>query len=100
MESDQKGKKLNDLEGDGFVELLHVATDTQDEFSGETKFNIKLICQGTSVRLDGQQMWFNIYKVSAVYSAIGPERCVIFDVAYNIGGSEANAETFFGIMEN
>ena len=102
MEGDQKGRVLNDLEGDGYVESLHVATDNPDEFSGETKFIIKLSnCQGTfAVRLDDQQMWLNIYTESAVYSAIGPEGCVILDVAYNIGGSEAIAETYFGIMEN
>ena len=35
----------------------------------------------------------------AVYKIIGQEGCNVLYFAYNIGGSEAIAETYFGVMK-
>ena len=40
LEGDQKGKALNDLEGDGFVKRLHVATVLRTNFPGEQNLTL------------------------------------------------------------
>lgn len=57
----------------------------------EAVFNVKIV---KSV------LWESLYNTPSFFNIIGKEGCFILDFAYNIGGSEAIAETYFGIMKS
>ena len=53
-----------------------------------------------SVKLNESLLYKAIYENSRLSSLVGPEGCYLFDSSYNLDGSEALAETFFGVMKH
>ena len=51
------------------------------------------------VRLLEDHLWEALYMKESLYSVVGRAGCLALDFAYNFGGSEAIAETFFRVME-
>ena len=94
-----KGKTLQQLAGDPYVEEFSVESCSR-EFTLENTFSIKLntMAGNVSVKLNESLLYKAIYENSRLSSLIVPEGCYLIDLSYNLGGSEALAETFFGVM--
>ena len=94
------GKYLSDLGEDIFVTKLSVAEETR-VFHLERRFSITLNNNdGFLVKLDELSLWKFLYTNRSLSDKIGREGCFILDFTFNMGGSEALAETFFGIMKH
>lgn len=67
----------------------------------EQTFEVKLSTseEKLHVKLLEDRLWEALYKDPSLYSLVGREGCLALDFAFNIGGSEAIAETFFRVME-
>ena len=95
-----KGQTIADLAGDPFVESLQVADHNPGRFTPESQFDLKINTVESILRVDFQEekLWEAFYTSQPLYTALKREGCIILDVAANIGGSEAIAETYYGIM--
>lgn len=73
-----------------------------DEFQLEEHFSIKL--EGASdqvcLALSEAAIWKEIYTNPVVYNLLGRVACVVLDVVYNMGGSEAIAESYYSVMNS
>ena len=95
----QKGKRICDLFGDS--SLVELSLCENESFSVEQPFTLKLDSSNTefNVSFDEAELWKALYTYEPLYTAIGREGSIALGIAFNIGGSEAIAETFFGVME-
>lgn len=101
VDGQQKGSYLSELTNlpqDLFVSQFMVDSNN---FSLETSFSL---CLGNSeqnfnVRLDEEKLWEALYSDESMYKLVGKEGSIILDFVYNIGGSEAIAETYFKVLE-
>ena len=46
------------------------------------------------------RLWEALFMEASLFSQIGRAGCLTLDFPYNMGGSEAIAETFFHVMES
>ena len=101
QEGTHSGESLNELQGDAYITKFSVSKCTS-KFLLHDNFSVKLnTCDNNFiVKLDEAKLWELIYTDSRVIEKIGRDSCYILDFAYNLGGSEAIAETYFGIMQH
>ena len=106
VDGDEKGKCLGDAKLVLNLASLSVEqfckVQISEHFTLETVFQIKLVGLDTvyTVSVSKSVIWEAVYTNSSFFNVIGREGCFILDFAYNIGGSEAIAETYFGIMKS
>lgn len=50
------------------------------------------------VSLNEDNLWHEVYTNETVYGKLGREACIMLDIAYNMGGSEAVAESYYSVM--
>ena len=100
MQGPLAGKSLSDVETDSFVTKFSV-DESSNCFHLEDKFRLSL-SSGSEfiVNFDEQFLWNQLYTHKLLTEEIGREGCFILDFAFNSGGSEALAETYFGIMKH
>ena len=99
---EKKGKLLADVIPDHSSVCDFTIAESSRTFTLEPQYFIKVDSVTTKfkVKFLKSQLWESIYTDSALYSIIGREGCIALDFAYNIGGSEAIAETYFGVMKS
>ena len=95
------GKRLSELDGDAFVNKFGIA-ENSSEFMLEEAFTIKLsTCESVlRVVLDETKLYDTFYENKMITDMFAREGCFISDFVFNMGGSEALAETYFGAMKH
>ena len=54
---------------------------------------------GLQVKFLEDRLWEALYTEPSLYSIVGRPGCLALDYAFNLGGSEAIAESFFRVIE-
>ena len=102
-EGEDKGKPLHEVfdAEHAFVEKFSIA-ESSHNFTLEPEYFIKVSSKERNYRVKfvKSQLWESLYTEESLYKMIGREGCVALDYAFNIGGSEAIAETYFGVMKS
>ena len=95
------GKTLSELEGDASVTKFGIS-ENSSEFTLQEAFTIKLsTCESVlRVVLDETKLYESFYENKIITDMLGREKCFILDFVFNMGGSEALAETYFGAMKH
>ena len=80
-----------------YITKFHIHKSS--EFTLEDTFEIELsTCEGViEVKLDEALLWEQFYTNPQICKMLDREGCFILDFVFNMGGSEAFAETYFGI---
>ena len=96
---DQKGKFIEYF-GDFSFDTFSVHTENKT-FQLDKTFVIELkgSRQELYVHLDETSLWKEIYTNDKLFTALSKEACVVLDIARNMGGSEAVAESYYSVMK-
>jgi len=75
---------------------------SQNKFGMYNKYKIVTSCSDEPIiaHLDETLLWSLIYTNKSLYSRLGREVCILLDIAYNLGGTEAVAESYYSVMES
>lgn len=95
-----QGKYLQDVTEEKIVSFT-VRPAERDSFELEPSFSATVESASSyNVVLDEARLFKHFMSNAEVYSQVGIEACAILDFCWSLGGSEAIAETYFGIMKN
>ena len=95
------GKSIKDAgeEKGCIVTMREIKSSTNFEL--ESSFNITFEDGSNSTfYLDEKVLFGAFFKNEEFFKKVGRESCVLLDFCWSLGGSEAIAETFFGMMSN
>ena len=99
IDGELKGSALSDLSEDSYVSEFSAVVSS--EFELENKFAIKLNNKDSlNVKFDETQLFKFLYTEESLYARVGKAGCIVMDFVYNLGSSEALAETYFGMMKH
>lgn len=99
---EHRGKSLDVVVNskDAQVESFLQNLETGDfELEGTFKMKLTNSDELLTVSLNEEALWKHIYVSRDMYNALGREACLMLDIAYNKGGSEAIVESYYGVMK-